>query len=183
MAGRPTLYDERTAARVVRAMLAVERAELKKATHRGNRRNVFNPAKAAQFFPALITGNAVLASASVAVGGGSVVTVEYRWKYAWDEAEFSGDTATVKSGGRSGTTTTDYAVNMAEMFHTGTYSWGVDITSSDYPTGSRPRPIGGGGTANTHRYNVVVWMEQRTDVNGDVRYYFHASGSHDGACA
>ncbi len=136
---------------------------------------------------ARITGNASLASSSVAVGGGGSVTVEYKWKYAFTEVERDGSGVADVSSGRTGTTsgtgTTIYAINLAEVNHSGTYSWGVDITGASYPTGFRPRPIGGGGTANTHRYDRVVEMIEVIDKNGNMVRHFSATSGHDGDCA
>lgn len=120
-------------------------------------------------FDAVITGNASLAT--------------NRWKYAWSEVRRDGDVWSTFSEGRSGTTTTDYAVNMLEVYHTATYAWGVDVTGADYPAGMAPRPVGGGGAANTHRYNVVVRMRRVIDVSGVAKYQFSAPGSHDGTCS
>ena len=119
-------------------------------------------------FPAKITGNASLGT--------------NRWKYAWTEQEYVGDSVQNKPNGRSGTTGGDYAVNRLEMFHTSTYAWGVHTGGNDYPSGAAPRPVGGGGGDNTHKYDVVVEMEQVIDANGNTRYYFSATGSHDGTC-
>lgn len=138
-----------------------------------------------QEFPAIIAGSATLASSSIAIGGGTSTTVAYRWKYAWSEAEYSGDTLQVKSGGRSGTTTTDYAINRREQANGTTQIWDVNVTLSDYPENYRPLPIGGQGGAGTivgHVSDTPVIMEQVIDINGDTRYYFSELGTHDGGC-
>jgi len=123
-----------------------------------------------QFFLAKLTGSASLAT--------------NRWKYAWTEVRRDADLVSAVTDGRSGTTTTDYAVNLAEMYHTATYAWGVDVTSDDYTAAAFVvQPVGGGGETAAHRYDVVVEMEQVTDTNGDIKYQFHAFGSHDGACS
>lgn len=139
-------------------------------------------------FPCKITGNASLASGSTTVGGGSSVTVHYRWKYAWTEMEPIGDGYQVKSGGRSGTTTTDYALNNLEVNHTVTVQWGVTINAAPYPTGFRPRPVGAAGTGTgasqgTHTQDIIVRMEEVTDANGDTKYWFETPGSHTGTCS
>lgn len=121
------------------------------------------------FFPAKITGSATLGSGP-------------RFKYAWSELEFDGDDVNVKSGGRAGTTSVDYALNMAEVFHTTQYAFGIDKDGADYPAGMAERPVGGAGDDNTHQYDVPVWMRAVTDVNGDTRYWFYSWGSHDGSC-
>lgn len=116
---------------------------------------------------------------------GSTSYATNRWAYAWSEAYDDGGELVVLSaseGGRSGTTSTDYALNTAEMFHTSTYAWGVDTTGTDYPAGFAPRPVGGGGTTSTHKYNVGVRMRQLTDPDGNTIYRFTGWGSHDGTC-
>ena len=119
-------------------------------------------------FPAIITGNA---------------TYSYRWKYAWSEAEYSGDSLTTKSGGRSGTTSTDYALNRVEVNHTSTLAFGTDQAGSGYPSGFEPRPVGAAGNSNTHDYDVPVEMTEVIDLNGDVRYWFELIWTHDGPCS
>jgi len=121
-----------------------------------------------EYFAAEITGSASLAT--------------NRWKYAWTEKEFDGDGLATLTGGRSGTTSTDYAVNIAETNHTSTYAWGVDTTGDDYPDGFVPQPVGGAGTSAAHAYNVPVWMREEIDLNGNRRFYFYAIGGHDGTC-
>lgn len=135
------------------------------------RRGILNPVPAEKFL-AKITGNAALAA------------TDFRWKYAWTEVLMTADLVTTRVGGRTGTTTTDYATNTAEMYHTSTYAWGVDITGTDYDatTSFAPRPIGGGGAADTHRYDVVVELTQVIDTAGNKKYWFTLMGSHDGAC-
>lgn len=112
---------------------------------------------------------------STAMGGGT----SHRWKYEWTQVEWSGDTVATVSGGLSGTTGSNYAVNGAEAFHTSTYAWGVDVTGTDYPASFAAKPIGGGGTTGTHKYDVVVpaWLPP-----GTVAPRFSLMGSHDGNC-
>ena len=134
----------------------------------GTRRYMFYGPSGNKFL-AKITGNASLAT--------------NRWKYAWSEVALgASDLDTSVTGGRSGTTSSDYAVNTHEMYHTSTYAWGVHLTGTDYPSGFAARPIGGGGTADTHRYNVVVEMSERVDSSGNIKYTFQSFGSHDGTC-
>lgn len=139
---------------------------------------------------ARITGQASLSSTSVAVGGGSAVTVEYRWKYAFAEVERDGngvaDVASGRTGATGGSGATIYAINTREINHTGAYSWGVDITSASYPTGFRPQAIGCAGALTsgspTHRYDDVVEITEVIDKNGNMVRHFAAFGSHDGPC-
>ena len=113
---------------------------------------------------------------------GSASLSTNRWKYAWTEVTMSGDDVTDKTNGRSGTTSDGYAINLAEINHTSTYAFGIDTTSSDYPN-FEPRPIGGAGTDNTHKYDVIVEMTARPDGSGGVKYTFYSMGSHDGTCS
>ena len=123
-------------------------------------------------FLARITGNAAISGA------------DYRWKYAWTEVEIDGDDVSDVADGRSGTTGADYAINLEEINHTSTYAWGVDVTADDYPGGFAPRPVGGGGSDDTHRYDRIVEMVPRVNTaTGDIKYTFRAFGGHDGACS
>lgn len=139
------------------------------------------------FFLAEITGSTTLGSTGA------------RWKYAWREVEFDGDSYATLSGGRSGTTGAasgsdlGYALNLNEMTITtaksGTTAWYIDgvqanstTSGSAYPTGFGVRPIGGGGTTGTHKLNALVWMRDAIDKNGDRRFYFAAKMNHDGSC-
>lgn len=132
---------------------------------------------------AKITGNASLRTSSIEVAGGSAVSVEVAWKYSWTEVIDNGDgTYTDKTGGRTGTTGTDYALNTVENGNSGNYVWGVDVSNADYPDGYLPRPIGGGGTANTHRTSPVVELTRRAKSDGTRFYTFQLMGSHDGEC-
>ena len=120
-------------------------------------------------FPAVITGHA-------AIGG------DFRWRYTFAEIEYEGDDYGLLAGGRTGS----YAINRSEFRHTDTYAWGIDVTGVDYPDGFAPRPVGGGGVDNNHKYNVVVMMEgpflYGTDEDAHLYYYFNHFGSHDGTC-
>ena len=103
----------------------------------------------------------------------------YRWVYAWEEvvvtaSDCVGDTE-VPSGGKSGTQTTDCAINIQEFAHgaSETVIWGVDIDGADYPAGFDPNPVQNGS---------VVWMTEYQDDEGNLLYLFQAMGSHDGTC-
>ena len=62
------------------------------------------------------------------------------------------------------------------------YKYGVDKSGTGYPDGFDDRPIGGAGTTDTHKYNVPVWMQEITNIEGNTRYWFYSFGSHDGTC-
>lgn len=164
MSQTPTAFSLPLARRVVAATRRVERQRRKLGPDPGSPPNV----RRGKPILARITGNASLAT--------------NRWKYAWTEVRLDGDDVVDVTNGRSGTTETDYAINLAEIQHTSTYAWGVDITADDYPDGFAPRPVGGGGADDTHKTDEVVEIHQRTDANGDRKYYFRAIGSHDGSC-
>ncbi len=121
-------------------------------------------------FTALIAAAAPLAGAS------------NRWTYGWQEGRTRGDGFEILAGGRSGTVGTNYALNLAELYHNSTYAWGVDTTGADYPPGFAAKPVGGGGTGGGVVNPRVVWMHKLTDLDGSVRYWFEATGSHDGTC-
>lgn len=137
-------------------------------------------------FLARITGHATLASGSTTVGGGASVTVAYKFKHAWTEMERTGDTVQVKSGGRSGTTTVDYAINEAEDSHTVVFSWGQTINAAPYPVGHRPKAVGGANNTSDqsiHSYDVLVEMREIVEVgSGLTKYRFNLPWFHSGSC-
>ena len=122
-----------------------------------------------EMFLAKITGNASLAT--------------NRFKYAWTEVLLNGDAVATRTGGRSGTTSAGYAINLAEIDNDSSYAAGVALGGTDYPAGFDVKPIGGGGTDATHRTDVVVPLFQITDINGTTKYVFSLQNSHDGTCA
>lgn len=160
---RPVVLSPATARKLSQIISDYDRGLLKHRTQRPSRTRPAAP------ILAKITGSASLAT--------------NRWKYAWTEVQIDGDSVTNRPNGRSGTTTTDYAINLAEMFHTVRYAWGVDMDGADYPDGAIAQPIGGGGATAAHRYDVVVWIWAITDTNGDRKFVFSAQGSHDGSCS
>jgi len=111
---------------------------------------------------------------SSAAGGGT-----YRWVYAWEEvmlpAYGSGDNWQTVPGGRSGTTTTDYAVNAIEADNSDTFggpSYKIDATETFLP-------LAIGLTRSSAQRNPVV--EMRRLANG--RHVFDAPNTIDGECA
>lgn len=86
---------------------------------------------------------------SAALGGGT----SNRWKYGWDEVEATADGWQVMTGGRSGTTTTDYALNALEYSETlitsalpdGTIAKLFVVLNEDYTVGRWIVAGGGGG--------------------------------------
>lgn len=120
--------------------------------------------KSIDFFLARITGSAVL---------GSEVN---RWKYAWSEIRMDDDDSVVKTSGRSGTTTVDYALNLCEDANDGAdiEAPGIDVGGASYPAGFDMVPIQGSP--------VVLMLAIRT-LDGDViKYVFCLGNDHDGDC-
>lgn len=149
-----------------------------------------------EMFPAVVTGNALMAGHTA------------RWWYAWSEImswtsllPSSGAAATWDTtGGRAGTAIATPsgsdlggAVNLWEMRHTaspgGTAEWyvgGIQANSANpttsYPANWAPRPIGGGGANNMHRLSVPVWMTPIV-VATVTRYMIVGPAiTHDGLC-
>lgn len=111
-----------------------------------------------------------------ALGGAS-----NRWKYAWSEQELSGDGWQNKTGGLSGTTTTDYALNMVEANNTSTHvAPGIDLEGEAYPAGFAPMAIGVAGDSVEVEPVVPLW--QVRDASGNRRWVFHLANAHDGGC-
>lgn len=156
-----------TASGAKRIVAATRRVEGVPQSDARGRANLVLPIPPDKFL-AKITGNASLATS--------------RFKYAWTEVLLTGNGVTTRVGGRSGTTTTDYAINLLEMDNDGSYAAGVALGGADYPVGFGVRPIGGGGTDATHRTDVIVEMTQLHDSAGAKKYIFSAQNSHDGTC-
>lgn len=98
-----------------------------------------------------------------------------RWKYAWSEVVLDRTDDGFDIRGRSGTTTTDYALNTVEAFNdgTGVQAPGVDIDGADYPAGFALMAIQG---------DPVVMMYPIPDDEGRLRYFFSLANAHDGEC-
>jgi len=114
----------------------------------------------------------------IEITGNSQVTLgEYR--YAWSEVYVgSGDGRETVTGGLSGTTSSGYASNLAEINQTASgIIGGVDTDGTDYPSSYNPKPIGGGGTDETHQLNAVV-----SAVFHAGKMWFDRPMAHDGDC-
>jgi hypothetical protein len=127
---------------------------------------LFSRVSTLRFF-ARITGSALISGAS------------YRWAYSWEEVMLpeygSGDTFALVPGGRSGTTTTRYAINAMEADNTSSFagaSYQIDAGETFLP-----RPIG--LTRGSVQRNPVVEMRRLT--NG--RHVFDPPNTIDGECA
>lgn len=107
---------------------------------------------------------------------GSTSLSTNRWKYAWTEVTRTATAWADTSGGRSGTTTTNFALNGMEANNDGTgiQGNGVDIDGTIFTdnTGLAIQPIQG---------SPVVAMEGRL-VDGVLMFTFFAVNAVDGEC-
>lgn len=117
-------------------------------------------------FRARLTGAALLAGQT------------YRWAYAWEEvllpAYGSGESWAVVPGGRSGTTSTDYAVNSIEADNGAAFAG----LSYQIDAGETFLPLAAGRTRGSTQKNPVVEMSRLP--NG--RYVFDGENTIDGEC-
>ena len=111
-----------------------------------------------------------------------------RWKYAWELITLDGDDDSLITGdlARSGTTGSDYALNITELNNvtqgSGTQGNSVDDSAADYSgTGFSIQPVGG-GSGGTPDNQVPVVMHVLRDANGNRRYVFEYQNADDGAC-
>jgi hypothetical protein len=102
----------------------------------------------------------------------------YRWAYSWEEvllpAYGSGESWAVVPGGRSGTTSTDYAVNSIEADNGAAFSG----LSYQIDAGETFLPLAAGRTRGSTQKNPVVEMSRLP--NG--RYVFDGENTIDGEC-
>lgn len=124
------------------------------------------------------------------ITGNTAIAANAQWKYAWSEMLLKGDDLGVKTLERSGTTTTDYALNLVELNNTtATANAGdgiladKDSSAVDYPDGYKRRPIGAVGAADTHVIDVPVFMFVTVDENDAIKYVFSQVNGHHGTCA
>lgn len=124
-------------------------------------------------FHARITGAAVLAGKT------------YRWAYAWEEVELpaygAGEDWTVVTGGRSGTTSSNYAVNAVEADNRAPVGATNGFAGPSYRivTGETFLPLAISKDVGGTQWNPVVTM--RRTASG--RYVFDGFNTIDGACA
>lgn len=124
------------------------------------------------------------------VTGHADITANTKWKYSWEEVAISSKTSTLDTDidaldPRTGTTTTDYALNLCEINNTAADAIGgdgVDSDGDDYPADFKRRPIGSQGTTDTHAVDVVVVMFMVYDDMGLKRPVFSQPNAHDGTC-
>lgn len=104
------------------------------------------------------------------------------WKYSWRERQLANDDSwqLPASGGRSGTTSTNYAINVLEAGNVGTKGYGIDLVSAcgrlwvhhtDLDFEFKPVPAG-----------IVVWMQSVGRPDGSTAYVFQAPNPIDGRC-
>tara|TARA_R110000824_G_scaffold401762_1_gene615160 strand:+ start:10921 stop:11448 length:528 start_codon:yes stop_codon:yes gene_type:complete len=130
-------------------------------------------------------GRATAVSFLAKITGNAEITAN-RYKYAWTEVIVDGTDGTTfiaKTGGKSGTTSTDYALNGCEAANTSTdVGSGVELNGDDYPTGFSMMAIGQLFSDAADKIDLVVVMFQFADDDGSVRYLFNMVNSHDGTC-
>jgi hypothetical protein len=117
-------------------------------------------------FPARITGN------TIATAGRA------RWKYSWEEVRRSTNTSYVvglPDNYKSGTTSTDFAVNLLEIGNTTTNAYGYTVTSLelDDADGYSFAPVPNG---------AIVEIIMRRAADGSLAYEFIAPNPITGAC-
>lgn len=107
--------------------------------------------------------------------GDSASISDNRWKYAWVEQRRTATGFEELPDGRSGTTTTGYAINAAEANNAtgGIQGNGIDHDDADYPSGFALKPIRG----TPVRRMYVDFLEDGTAV-----YTFEASNAEQGPC-
>lgn len=181
-------FTNRATRRIVRAVRTVENTPLHL---RHKRRGKLGPGSSTPPTFVRLTGNQVLRSLNIAVGGGSSVSVDVAWTYSGTEAApntATGVTADV-SGGLTftasnpvGHTSSPPLFNIAEFNATTSVVMGIEMNTANYPPATRPRPAGGGGTTNTHKYDRLVEVKTMLNSSGALIYYFDSGTWHDGGC-
>lgn len=106
-----------------------------------------------------------------------------RWRYSWEEILLDAD-ADLLITGKSGTTTTNYAINLIEVnniaAHTGTQGNSINQVAP-YPANFQLLPVGG-GTGGTVANQVVVMMYMITDGSRNARPVFQYQNADFGSC-
>lgn len=97
-----------------------------------------------------------------------------RWQYAWREKLRTGIGWETKDGGRTGTVSSNFALNSAEANNaaTGIMGNGIDH-DNDYPAGFEMQPIRG---------SRIVRMYEEQNTTGGTSYTFEASNAEQGPC-
>jgi hypothetical protein len=132
----------------------------------------FGPDTAGAPFHARLTGAALLSGKT------------YRWGYAWTEvvlpAYGSGEDWTTLSGGRSGTTTVNYAVNAVEADNRAPVGATNGFAGLSYRivTGETFLPLAAGKDVGGNQWGPVVRMSRTASG----RYVFEGENTIDGSC-
>jgi len=138
-------------------------------------RQVRPAGKTAVSFLAKITDNAEIAE------------TDNRYKYAWTQVVVDatdGTTFIAKVGGKSGTTSTDFALNGCEAANDADdVSPGVVVDAANYPDNFDPMAIGQLASDPDDKIDTVVVMFEVKDDEGNVTYIFSMGNAHDGSCA
>jgi hypothetical protein len=117
-------------------------------------------------FPARITGNAIATAGRA------------RWKYSWEEVRRSTNTSYATGfpdNYKSGTTSTDFAVNILEIGNTTANAYGYTVASLELDTAQ-------GFFFGPIPDNVIVEMVMRRAADGSLAYEFCAPNPITGTC-
>lgn len=108
-------------------------------------------------------------------GSTAVPSTSNRWRYSWTEQERTTDGFSDLSGGRSGSTSSGYAINAVEVSNdgSGVEGHGVDVDGTDYPAGFEVQPVQGNPV---HR----MWVDY--NASGTPFYTFSSENADDGTC-
>ena len=101
-----------------------------------------------------------------------------KWKYAWTEVRLATNTSatfSTVSGGRSGTTSTGYAINLLEMANTSTTAYGFAVTSLELDDAD-------GFYVGAVPTGTIVEIIMRRATDGSLGYEFIAPNRIYGSC-
>jgi hypothetical protein len=114
---------------------------------------------------------------------GSASLATNRYKYAWTQVGFDGDSphaAVAMDNPMTGTTSTDYAMNLCEIANTATdVGPGVNLSGANYPSGFSMRAIGDSTGTDVQ---LVVPMFQLPSDTGTLQRWFALANASDGTC-
>lgn len=121
------------------------------------------------------------------INGAENYSATAKWRYSWTEvAPAGGDLWTTVSGGRSGSTTTGYALNTLEQANTGILAYGIEVSAAQC-NGTGPYRYVIHDTDGDYEFKpvppgVVVWMRVHSFPDGTSRAWFSATNPIDGEC-
>ena len=118
---------------------------------------------------------------------GWAVWTTNKWKYAWEEIEVDGSgNVSAKTGGRSGTTSSYFAINMKETNNVasggGVQGNDVDDSHADFPSGYDLVPLGA-GTGGVPANKVLVALMAYVLSDGTPCYKIYDKPTMDGGCS